>query len=602
VFALDQTACDDGNICTQGDACAAGQCKPGTNTCVCKQDADCATQDDGDLCNGTLYCQTATGRCVPNPATVVICQTVDDTPCSKAKCGPKLGKCAPVEQQDGTDCDDGDPCSQGDVCSKGACVAGANVCGCKADGDCGKFEDGDLCNGTLACDKKSGICVANPATMVVCPKVVEGVCQKSVCAPKTGQCAVVPAFDLLPCDDGLPYTVGEVCKQGSCVPSANTCVCQQDAECKDKGDNPCVGPLYCDKAKGNCAVNPAAVIVCSKANDSACVKSLCVPQTGLRQPTPVADTTPCSDGNVCTGGDQCSKGKCLGKIDPCDDGDGCTQDVCHAVQGCVHVPNPGGCDDKNPCTVDACDEAKGAQTSDDKVVPPGECDLHDDCSIGQPACEQGKVKPALVDQVCLDGWGRCHEAMCVDAIRIASSSLPRPVKPGGQVTVDVWHFDNAIDKGVNQIASVVLDLSAVGGDKATVATYAGQGSDAKTARCALPFQSKDLPTGIHLAPIEVADKAGAKAKAWASIYVAAGAVHHVGPAEAYKTLAQAFQVAQNGDAVLIHEGVYKGPGNKDLTVDKVVLVVGFEPAAKAVIDCEGRGGRLRLRSRRRWGG
>ena len=48
-------------------------------------------------------------------------------------------------------CDDGNSCTNGDVCSDGACLSGANTCACVTDGDCIAEEDGNLCNGTLAC-------------------------------------------------------------------------------------------------------------------------------------------------------------------------------------------------------------------------------------------------------------------------------------------------------------------------------------------------------------------------------------------------------------------------------------------------------------------
>ncbi|MEY3011809.1 MAG: hypothetical protein RIT45_544, partial [Pseudomonadota bacterium] len=73
--------CDDGIACTAGDVCDAdGQCKSGTWTC-CKSDADCAKDEDGDLCNGTLFCNLQSGKCENNPATVVSCPTVDNTAC-----------------------------------------------------------------------------------------------------------------------------------------------------------------------------------------------------------------------------------------------------------------------------------------------------------------------------------------------------------------------------------------------------------------------------------------------------------------------------------------------------------------------------------------
>ena len=56
--------------------------------CECVKNADCAKFEDGDLCNGTLYCNKANGKCELNPATVVTCTGVYDTQCAKNVCDP----------------------------------------------------------------------------------------------------------------------------------------------------------------------------------------------------------------------------------------------------------------------------------------------------------------------------------------------------------------------------------------------------------------------------------------------------------------------------------------------------------------------------------
>ena len=57
------SACDvDGSKCTV-DACKDGTCVAGSSTCACAKNADCDSQDDGDVCNGTLYCNTFKGSC-----------------------------------------------------------------------------------------------------------------------------------------------------------------------------------------------------------------------------------------------------------------------------------------------------------------------------------------------------------------------------------------------------------------------------------------------------------------------------------------------------------------------------------------------------------
>ncbi len=79
---------------------------------------------------------------------------------------------------------------------------------------------------------------------------------------------------------------------------ANTCPCQSDLECLGKDDgNLCNGVPYCHKLTGQCQPNPATAVSCPSAGDTACLKNLCAPTTGLCAPTPVNLGASCSDGN-----------------------------------------------------------------------------------------------------------------------------------------------------------------------------------------------------------------------------------------------------------------------------------------------------------------
>ena len=81
-------SCDDGDDCTAGDVCKSGACTPGMNLCHCKADADCAAADDGDACNGTLFCDDATlpSRCRVNPSTIVTCTSTKAPVCQVSVC------------------------------------------------------------------------------------------------------------------------------------------------------------------------------------------------------------------------------------------------------------------------------------------------------------------------------------------------------------------------------------------------------------------------------------------------------------------------------------------------------------------------------------
>ncbi|NUN13991.1 MAG: lamin tail domain-containing protein [Myxococcales bacterium] len=68
------------------------------------------------------------------------------------------------------------------------------------------------------------------------------------------------------------------------------------------------------------------------------------------------NTAACDDGNVCTTADTCAGGVCVGgpALD-CDDANVCTDDSCANPTGCVYADNNDGCDDSNVCTtLDLC--------------------------------------------------------------------------------------------------------------------------------------------------------------------------------------------------------------------------------------------------------
>jgi hypothetical protein len=71
-----------------GDVCSGAACAPGTNTCGCGSDADCAGQEDGNLCNGKLFCDKSAlpNKCRVNPATLIACGTTLDGFCQQNQC------------------------------------------------------------------------------------------------------------------------------------------------------------------------------------------------------------------------------------------------------------------------------------------------------------------------------------------------------------------------------------------------------------------------------------------------------------------------------------------------------------------------------------
>lgn len=186
VEVADGTACDDGNGCTQTDACQAGECK-GSNPVVCPQP---------DPCHDTGVCDPATGQC-SNP-----------------------------EEADGTVCDDGNEATGGDTCQGGLCLGEGCVCnnfslccdGCFALNEGGPCDNGDECTQADSCVE--GFCVGFEP--VVC-ELMDQCHEVGTCDPASGICSNPAKSDTTECDDGDERTVSDQCMDGVCVGTPCTC-------------------------------------------------------------------------------------------------------------------------------------------------------------------------------------------------------------------------------------------------------------------------------------------------------------------------------------------------------------------------------------------
>ncbi len=411
------SACDDGNPCTSGDACLAGKCLPGVATCQCQTHSDCAKFEDGDLCNGTLYCDKAAGppyTCKVNPATVVACQAGGDTACAKTVCVPSAGQCKLIQAPANTPCSDGDKCTQGDFCEAGLCVAGTNACFCKKDADCADQGDGNACNGKLYCNKAASVCAVNPAWVVHCKSADDTYCSQNLCSPKDGKCHMTAVHEAKACDDGNACTPSETCASGSCKADANICECQMDADCTAKEDsNLCNGTLYCDVAKGRCVVNPKTVVACAVDDDPPCLRDTCDAKTGKCQEIALPkDGTACDDGNLCTPTSACQGGVCKASTNLCacqtdadcqakEDGNLCNGTLyCHPIMHQCVV---------NPASVVSC------PTVFDEACLTNQCD---------PQSAKCALKPAWQGSQCDDGGpcsggGWCDGGSCAVEVKLA---------------------------------------------------------------------------------------------------------------------------------------------------------------------------------------
>ena len=413
-IAADGAACDDDDKCTTGDACSGGACRAAALSCACTSDAACAPFDDGDLCNGTPFCNKASGKCQPNPASLVVCPTVDDTACRTRVCEPSSGGCVWSLAAAGKACDDGNPCTTDDACASGECGAGKASCECQQHSDCAAKEDGNLCNGTLYCNPGTHACEVNPTTVIDCAGGPQEPCKTRVCVGKTGDCAVQLAVEGTPCSDGEPCTSGDACKAGVCTAGAElVCPCLADSDCSTFEDaDLCNGTLYCDKSGKTpaCVVNLATVVTCTTALNSACATYVCNKTQGTCSKHVAADGDACHDGKICTSADRCQAGACGGTPRSCDDANACTTDSCsEAAAGCVHKPVP--CDDGNLCTADSCAAGTCSNTPVTGGCDDGSSCTHSDlCALGQCAgtplsCADGNSCTA---DACVNGQGCTH--------------------------------------------------------------------------------------------------------------------------------------------------------------------------------------------------
>jgi len=458
----DGMACNDGNGCTQTDACQAGVCiggnpvvcpspdqchtggvcNPGTGTCSNPTKADGIACDDGNSCTQSDTCQS--GACIG--ANSVVCPSPDQCH-TGGVCNPGTGMCSiPTNKAEGTSCNDGNGCTQTDTCQAGVCI-GANpvVCPppdqCHTGGVCNSATgmcsnptkaDGVGCNDGNGCTQsdtcQSGACIGtNP---VVCPPPDQ--CHAGgACNSATGVCsAIVKKADGTSCDDGNGCTQSDTCQSGACV-GANPVICTAEDQCHVEG--------VCDPATGMCSnpVKPNGIKcddgnlcnggdtcqsgVCTGSGSIDCpVKDqchdsgVCDPSTNTCSDPVKADGAPCNDGNECSQNDTCQAGVCTGGSAVV-----CTAlDTCHVPGKCdpqtgvctnVVKPDTATCDDGNPCTqTDTCQAGICIGENPVKCETLDMCHEMGTCDVVTGVCTN-PLKPD--GAACPDGT--CNDGLCV---------------------------------------------------------------------------------------------------------------------------------------------------------------------------------------------
>ncbi len=425
--------CDDGDVCTLGDHCSQGTCIGEAVNCQCLTDGDCAVLEDGNLCNGTLFCDKSgiPFVCAVEEETQVVCPEPvgPDAPCLARFCNPESGSCSLVPANDGAPCDDDDLCSVGDTCAAGVCTGGAtancndgNPCtddacspdtGCIYDHNSAPCNDGNVCTTADSCG--NGSCQGGPSLSCDDNNLCNGT---ESCNPATGCAPGVPlACDdgdlcngletcspLIGCVAGQPLTCNDnnPCTKDTCLPGAGCLFSATEGPCSD--NNECTVGDHC--SNGSCIT--AGLASCDDGN--VCTTDSCNPASGCLH---LLNNAPCDDGNLCTTKDACSLGECAGSGElNCSDGNTCTSDSCEPLTGCQFTPNDDPCNDNIACTInDHCDGGSCVaggllDCNDNNLCTDDVCDFATGCVHldNQALCDDGNAC-TTVDQ--------CQQGSCV---------------------------------------------------------------------------------------------------------------------------------------------------------------------------------------------
>ncbi len=405
-----------------GDAKCEGKrtCKVGTGLSACISEAPAPETCNGkdDNCDG----QTDEGTCD------------DGIACTDDSCAGVEG-CKHLNNTKPCDADNS-KCTVGDVCASGKCVAGApltcddgNVCtldscdpaqGCIFTNNDGQKCDADSTDCTVADSCKGGQCAAGPAK--ACAS--DDPCIDAKCDKASGACKY-PSKVGLPCEDGNPCTVGDVCGGvggDQCLPGPTQGACDDKNDCTEDSCNAKIGCQHTPKPGAICNDGNACTLgefcsdsaICSNGKAfpcddlNPCTSDLCDPLTGCKH-TPLENIA-CEDGNPCTAGDLCTAGICKSGANNCScatDGDCKGGNLCTGLLFCDKTKQPFtcqinplskvNCDQSlnNDCQTNSCDGQKGCILN---KKPDGfACDADGNvCTVGD-ACSGGYCMPGAKD-------------------------------------------------------------------------------------------------------------------------------------------------------------------------------------------------------------
>jgi|GEM_PF-911942 len=276
--------------------------------------------------------------------------------------------------------------------------------------------NGSTCFSGGECD--SGICEDG----VCCNTSCSGECRFCDLPESLGTCTTAP--NGYECPDADKCDGTETCQNGVCTDGPPT-DCDDSNVCTVDSCNVSTGCVHTPVADGtSCSdgdrcngVETCQGGVCRSPGDlncsdgDPCTSDSCHPVNGCVN-TPLPDGTSCDDNNVCNGVDVCRGGVCVPGTGPdCDDGNSCTDDQCIPGTGCVNNPYPRGtaCNDGNVCTIN--DSCVGGVCTGQAV----DCDDHNLCTRDSCDPVEGCVHEQLPDGTGCGG-GMCGQAVCSQGV------------------------------------------------------------------------------------------------------------------------------------------------------------------------------------------
>ena len=281
VTKLNDLPCNDSDICTINDHCHLGECIGAgnlpcsdNNPCTddaCQPEVGCTFTANNGPCNDGTMCTTgdhcAEGMC--KPTGFLTCN--DNNPCTDDTCDPDTG-CVTSDNQN--PCNDGDKCTVTDVCTNGQCTgSGAlncndgNVCtddSCNPDTGCVSSNNQADCNDDNLCtpfDKcLDGECIGSGA--VDCND--NNICTDEECLPAQG---CVKTNNTTSCEDGDQCTLNDQCSGSQCQPG-NALECNDNNECTSDSCDPDSGCVFVEDQDccGNGVINEGEQ--CDDGNDN----------------------------------------------------------------------------------------------------------------------------------------------------------------------------------------------------------------------------------------------------------------------------------------------------------------------------------------------